>query len=422
MDNLTHTLIGAIAGESVAQGTRARAPGLASDVRRGLFVVLAAVGGNLPDLDLLYSYRGVPHDTQAKLSYVLEHRGYTHTLLGCVLLALVLYAAAEWWLRRRRLVPTARDRLEIAGMSLFGTFLHLGMDFLNSYGVHPFWPVANAWHYGDSVFIVEPLYWAAAAPLVFAASSWITRVLVALALLGGVSLGILSHLVPTLPYLGFLALTLILLVVGSRAPARAAAITSAAAMVGVTATFVVSGQVAAHTVATLAATDFPGGRVIDHVLSPGPMNPLCWDVLLLETHGDRYVARHGVLANVPGLLPASKCRTLSGDRAATAPLKKVAVPETASVHWLGELEMSRAQLAQLVAGHCDAAALMQFVRAPFAAQVGRDWVIGDLRFEDGRGRGMADIPLGPPAHGPCPPAAPWVPPRTDLLQSGSDKR
>jgi inner membrane protein len=422
MDNLTHTLIGVIAGESVAQGTRAPAParthdpGLPRDVRRGLFVVLATVGGNLPDLDLLYSYRGVPHSTQAKLSYVLQHRGYTHTLLGCLLLALTLYAAIEWWLRRRHLIPTLRDRLELAGMSLFGTFLHLGMDFLNSYGVHPFWPLADGWHYGDSVFIVEPLYWAAAAPLVFAAGSWVTRVLVALALLAGLCLGVLSHLVPTLPYIGFMALTVILLVVGSRAPARAAAITSAAAMLAVTATFVVSGQVAARTVTTLAATDFPGGRVIDHVLSPGPMNPLCWDVLLLEIRGDRYAVRHGVLSNAPVLLPASKCRTVAGDRATSVPLEKVAAPQTAAVHWFGEFEMSRSALAQLVASHCDAAALMQFVRAPFAAQLERDWVIGDLRFDSGRGSGIADIPVGPPAHGACPTAAPWIPPRMDLLQ------
>jgi inner membrane protein len=415
MDNLTHTLIGVIAGESVAQATRAHEPGLPRDVRRGLFVVLSAVGGNLPDLDLVYSYRGVPHETEAKLTYVLQHRGYTHTLLGCLLLALALYAATEWWLRRRHLIPTARDRLELAGMSLFGTFLHLGMDFLNSYGVHPFWPMANGWHYGDSVFIVEPLYWAAAAPLVFAAGSRVARLVVACALVAGLWAGLMLRLVPTLPYIGFIVLMLALLMVGWRASARAAAITSAIAMLAVTATFVVSGQVAAHTVARLAATDFPGERVIDHVLSPGPMNPLCWDVLLLETDGNRYAARHGVLSNAPAILPVSKCRTLSGERAGTAPLHKVAAPENDAIHWLGEFEMSREQLAQLVAGHCDAAALMLFARAPFAAQLGRDWILGDLRFDRGGG-GMADIPLGPPAHGPCVPAAPWIAPRADLFQ------
>ena len=185
MDNLTHTLIGLIAGESVGRATRAREPGLAPDVRRGLFVAVAAIRRQSSHLDLLYSYRGVPHDTQAKLSYLLEHRGYTHTVLGCLVLTLLLYAGAEGWLRYRRLAVTRRDRFELLGMSMFGTFLHLGMDFLNSYGIHPFWPLDNRWFYGDSIFIVEPLYWAAAAPLIFTVRSKVVRVVVGLALLGG---------------------------------------------------------------------------------------------------------------------------------------------------------------------------------------------------------------------------------------------
>lgn len=39
------------------------------------------------------------------------------------------------------------------------------MDSLNSYGVHPYWPVRNRWFCGDAVYIVEPLYWAATASL-----------------------------------------------------------------------------------------------------------------------------------------------------------------------------------------------------------------------------------------------------------------
>jgi inner membrane protein len=94
------------------------------------------------------------------------HRGYTHTVVGCLVLVALLYAAAEWWLGRKHLVLTPRDRLEIAGVCMLGTLLHLAMDFLNSYGVHPLWPIQDGWVYGDSVFIVEPLYWAAAAPLI----------------------------------------------------------------------------------------------------------------------------------------------------------------------------------------------------------------------------------------------------------------
>jgi inner membrane protein len=416
MDNLTHTLIGLIAGESVGRATRAREPGLASDVRRGLFVAIAAIGGNLPDLDLLYSYRGVPHDTQAKLTYVLEHRGYTHTVLGCLVLTLLLYAGAEWWLRYRHLTVTRRDRFELLGMSIFGTFLHLAMDFLNSYGVHPFWPVQNGWFYGDSVFIVEPLYWAAAAPLLFTVRSTLVRVVVGLALLAGLAAGLFLGLVPALGCFAYVVLTAALLFIGWRASARTAAIASAVTMLTVTAAFITGGHLAARHIDAIAAADFPTDHVIDHVLSPGAMNPLCWDVLLLETRGDRYSARHGVVSNAPWLISAARCPTLPGNRPTVAPLAKVPAPDSTGMHWLSEFEMSKTDLAQIVAGNCNAAALMQFARAPFVAERRHEWVIGDLRFAGQRGGGMADIDLNRDSPDSCSKPAPWTPPRAELLR------
>ena len=355
MDNLTHTLIGFIAGESVARATPVREPGLAPDKRRSLFVTLAAIGGNLPDLDLVYSY-GDTHSVHGKLQYMLQHRGYTHTVVGCLILAVLLYAGAEWWLQRTHQSLTLRDRLEIAGLCLFGTFLHLGMDFLNSYGIHPFWPLQDSWVYGDSVFIVEPLYWTAAAPLVFVARSVVVRVIIALALLAGFALSCFSGLVPALPRVGFLVLTLVLLVVGSRAPARMAAFASAAVMIAVTATFMLAGRAAARTVESVAAARFPGEQLVDHVLTPAPMNPLCWDLLLLETRGDRYIVRRGLVSNAPALMPAARCPVMGGARAARGELSS----ESAGVYWLKELEMSKALLSKVVADHCDAAALMHF--------------------------------------------------------------
>ncbi len=414
MDNLTHTLIGLIAGESVAHTSSARKPGLAPEVRRGLFVAIAAIGGNLPDLDLIYSYRGVPHDTQAKLSYVLQHRGYTHTVLGCLILAALLYAGAELWLRHRHLDLTRRDRLELAGMCIFGTFLHLGMDFLNSYGVHPFWPVENGWFYGDSVFIVEPLYWAATAPLLFVTRSTGVRVVIALALLAVPVLSVVTNLIPTASCVGFLLVTAVLLIIGWRAAARTAALASAIAMLACTATFIAGGQLAARSVDAIAAADFRSDRIIDHVLSPGPLDPLCWSVLLLETNGDHYVVRRAVVSSTPALLSANRC-PLSLGQPTTVPMTAVVAPESAAIHWLGEFAMSRTELAQIVAGDCDAAALMRFARAPFVAELERKRIIGDLRFPGGRGGGMANIELRPDSPGPCPRTPPWTPPREALL-------
>jgi len=58
---------------------------------------------------------------------------------------------------------------------------------------------------------------------------------------------------------------------------------------------------------------------------------------------------------------------------------------------------------------------MQFIRAPFAATVSDQWMIGDLRFDRERGGGMASIDLGPLTSGACRSAVPWTPPRADLL-------
>jgi inner membrane protein len=414
MDNLTHTLIGFIAGESVARVTPTGATGLSSELRRRLFVTLAAIGGNLPDLDLIYSYRGA-HDSHGKLDYMLQHRGYTHTVVGCLVLVALLYAGAEWWLRRRHVVLTGRDRWALAGLCMFGTLLHLGMDFLNSYGVHPFWPIQNSWVYGDSVFIVEPLYWAAAAPLIFVAASVWVRVIIAMALVAGPTLGFLVGVVPLGPLIAYGVLTFAVLLIGARASANVATLASALVMIAVTATFVIAGRAAAHSVEQAAVTDFPGEQRIDHVLTPAPMNPLCWNLLLLETQGDRYIVRHGVVSDAPGLIPAAGCAVMGGALFKSASFGKTVAPESPDLYWLGELEMSKAGLAKVVAEHCDAAALMLFARAPFVEALENRLVMSDLRFDQGRGGGMSSLPLGAPTTGPCHPPVPWAQPRLDLL-------
>jgi inner membrane protein len=405
MENITHSLIGLIAGESLARTTPPAQPGLPPETRRRLFVTLTVIGGNLPDVDLAWS-------SGDKLRYLLQHRGYTHTLLGCVVLALLLYGLAELWTRMRSITLTPRDRRELVGVALFGTGLHLAMDTLNSYGVHPFWPFRNEWMYGDSVFIVEPLYWAAAAPLIFVVRSWVARIILGLMLLAGVAASLLP-LVPPLPRVAFLVLTLALLAVGSRVTARTAALVSASVTVLITATFIGAGYAAARRMEAIAGTELRSARVIDHVLTPLPMNPLCWDVLLLVIDGDRYSVRHAMLADAPRLLPARSCPIMSGDRPATAPMEPIRPSGSTEVRWLGQFEMSRVQLAAIVANHCEAAALMQFARAPFATELGRQWVMGDLRFDRDR---LATIQLGPPAHGVCRGTVPWVPPRMDLLR------
>jgi len=420
MDNLSHSLIGLIAGESIACSSYARREsGLAPGARRGLLVTLCVVGNNLPDLDLLYSYHPFAHDTQAKLDYLLQHRGYTHTVLVCMLLAAISYAAVELWARWKRVSLAHHDRLLLAGVALFGVMLHLAMDFLNSYGVHPFWPLQNRWLYGDSVFIVEPLYWVAALPLLFTVRSKTARVMLALAPLIALVLCLLTGLATPVWCAGFALLAIAMLCVGAGASASAAVFTSAGVAVAVTAMFVICSHLAAHRIRAIAAADFAGDQLVDHVLTPAPMNPLCWDVLLLEIRDDRYAVRSGVLSILPALVPAQRCPRISNKQSAASPLVPLAAPVSAEVQWMGEFAMSRAQLASLVALHCQAAALMQFSRAPFTTKLQHQWVMGDLRFNRGRGADITSIGVGPPSSGECRSPVPWTPPRADLLNVDS---
>ena len=383
--------------------------------RRSLFLATSIIGNNAPDLDLLYSYRGPAGDP---VSYLLGHRGYTHTILGCVALALLLYAGVEAWMYWRRLKPSRVDRLALAGVALLGTGLHLGMDFLNSYGVHPFWPVENRWYYGDSVYIVEPLYWAATAPLLFWLRSTTARVLLGLVLSMAVVLSMASGLVAPLACGTLLVLILVLLFVGWRAGPRIASLTAAVAFLSVTAGFVLAGQLAARRVETAVHAEFPAYRLIDHVLTPMPADPLCWDVLALEMDGDGYVARHTVLTLAPSVIPAAQCGRALLDRATLVPHTRPPISDPDALPWR-VFSMSRANLIALAEAHCNAAALMRFARAPFAILLHGGWIEGDLRFDRSPKVGFSDIRIAADAapERQCPASAPWAAPRGgDLLE------
>ncbi len=70
-------------------------------------------------------------------------------------------------------------------MALAGRLSHLALDYTNSYGVHPFWPIENSWYNGDAVFIVEPWVWIAGlAPLLLLARRMTGRVVSGLLLVG----------------------------------------------------------------------------------------------------------------------------------------------------------------------------------------------------------------------------------------------
>jgi inner membrane protein len=410
MDNVTHTLIGALLGETVARTTQPDPRGLPGEVRRNLLVAAAAIGSNLPDVDVLYSFIG------GKVNYLLQHRGHSHTIAGALLLAAVVFAIARWRLARHGQPPASRDLAWLGGVLAITPLLHIGMDFTNNYGVHPFWPVSNRWFYGDAVFIAEPLLWAACAPLALTFRTRLARFIVVGVLGIGIGLALFSGLVPRLPAIALIVVIAAMLLLAWRATPRKALLAGVALWLAVTAMFVVSSQVTARRIDSFAATLFPGERSVDHVLTPMPSNPLCWEVMLVQTQDQAMIARRTMLALAPSLIPADACLSRSLTIPSSAPLERVHAADTAELHWYGEIATDLDRLRRRVATDCEAAAAMRFIRVPWLAAVGPDTVLGDLRYDREKALGFAEVALRDPPVA-CPRLVPpWRPPRADLLQ------
>jgi inner membrane protein len=409
MDNLTHTLVGLVVGEAAARVTRADPKDIAHDTRRNLFVSLMAIGSNVPDLDFIQS-----RITESKLDYLIHHRGHTHTILGAIALGLILYLCCELWCRYKRQPLSMRDRLQLIGVGLLASLLHIALDFTNSYGVHPFWPVDNRWYYGDAVFIVEPLFWAASAPLLFLLRSKFAKAFVVLALFAGLGLSITTGMVPPLLCAALAALIVAMILVGKLASTRAALTISLVVWFAINATFVASSAVAAKQVRAIAQAAFPNERLLDHVLSPLPANPFCWNAILVQTRDDAWSLRRAVLALAPRWLPAQRCPRRSDPSAGTAPMTAIQAADQPSIEWVNEITMDRAASYEAIDGDCAALQFMRFARAPWLASVEGRSVIGDLRFDNERALSFAEIELGD-ATACLSNVPPWVMPRGDLV-------
>jgi inner membrane protein len=402
LDNVTHTLVGALIGESAA----AMAPKATNDrtqaTRRTLFLAVAIVGSNLPDSDLLYSIGG------DKVAYLLEHRGYTHTAIGALLGSALVLILCAWWNRRSGTALSSRDRSLLALLAILTPLLHIAMDALNSYGVHPWWPIDNRWFYGDSVFIVEPLFWASAATLVFLFRTYVGKAFVVLPLIVALYLAFTKSIVNGGSIAVYVVLVALMLAIGRFTRPTVALAASFAACVIVSIAFAVASREALARV-DAAAAQFANWTTLDRVLTPLPMNPLCWDVILVQSQDDRYALRRASASLVPSL----RCPT-GFENPTTAPLEAVALPDTSFLRWHGEVVDSRERLRSLAGNSCEVAALLRFARAPWFSESDTRRVIGDLRYDREPELGFAELDLTRPPR--CPAyVPPWTPPRSDLL-------
>jgi inner membrane protein len=137
MDTLTHTVIGACVGEAV------------SGKRLGKQAMLwGALANNLPDIDVITYFWLRQPDT------FLAHRGFTHSILFCLLLT-PLFGLFLKRIYSRKSSFSLNEAMLLAGS---GLFLHIILDALTVYGTGWFEPFSHYRVSLNTLFIIDPLY------------------------------------------------------------------------------------------------------------------------------------------------------------------------------------------------------------------------------------------------------------------------
>lgn len=358
---MTHSLIGVLLGSASARFT--------GSLRGAIWA--AVLGSNLPDVDFVIT----PFLADPRLSYLVHHRGYTHTLLLAPLLAVVPLLVARWRAPECRALPTAL-------LALVSVVLHVGADGWNHYGIHPLWPVEPRWMYGDVLFIVEPWLWVALLPLAWSLASRPWRwALGAIALCAvGLSAFVLG---PTMGIAVAVGLRLVL----AAQRARGGPLPAMLAM-GLTLAAFTSGSRLADAVARDAVADAPG-ELVEVVRSPRPGSPWCWEIVTTHLDGDRWVARPGRVSLLPDLVSPEECALGPDER--TAPATPPDLPDRLDLAWRPAFVGSVAELRALAASECRADAFLRYARVPFWQVEPASFVMGDLRYDREAGLGFAEV-------------------------------
>jgi inner membrane protein len=116
------------------------------------------LAANMPDIDVFFG--GFPWKPLAM------HRGFTHGLIGGVLLLPPILAALLWLLDRWQASRGAQFKSGLAmhfgwliALCYLGALSHPLLDLLTTYSVQLFSPVSNAWYHADGLFIIDVWLW-----------------------------------------------------------------------------------------------------------------------------------------------------------------------------------------------------------------------------------------------------------------------
>jgi inner membrane protein len=147
MDNLTHSLLGALIGQA----------GLKK--KTGLAMPALVLGANLPDVDAACFFW---LEGQGHLGF---RRGITHGPIAWVILPLIL-AGLLWgwdrWQAKRGKRPEKRLPVRFGWLyllSFIACLSHPALDWMNVYGIRLLEPFSSEWFYGDVLFIIDVWLW-----------------------------------------------------------------------------------------------------------------------------------------------------------------------------------------------------------------------------------------------------------------------
>lgn len=148
MDNLTHSLVGALLGQ------------MGLKRKTGLAMPTLIIAANIPDIDAVATLLG-GHQ------HLALRRGITHGPIAMLLLPLLLWGAMLWfdaWQTGRGKRPDKRLPVHkgwLLALAYIGCFSHPLFDWFNSYGIRLLEPFSSQWFYGDTLFIIDPWLWVA---------------------------------------------------------------------------------------------------------------------------------------------------------------------------------------------------------------------------------------------------------------------
>ncbi|MBY0385648.1 metal-dependent hydrolase [bacterium] len=363
MDSLTHSLFGAAVAEAYIQKRKLSV----TKKQRAWLYGASILANNCPDIDLLLGF--VDNTT---IGYLLNHRGWTHTLIGALLQSLVLLLFFFCH-------PHKKD---LWILSLIGCQTHILLDFLNSYGVHPFWPVNTKWYFLDSIFIIEPLLWITLSFLWIRKNlwSWVLLAPILLAYFYGWTRGLIEPSTLLTPLL----LALFCGWLYQKKLSWHKSYFSLVGFFGVVFVFWSHQQWARATIENTLKQNTTT-KTLELVLSPLPSDPSCWFFLAPQILDGEYQ----VIAGSQRLYGKnSRCHNFS------------------QTVWKASIQELAPYLAR-----CDVAAWFQFARVPFW----KDNILNDLRFAIRNAKNFSSFEISNQAPI-CPPIpAPWTPPRQDLL-------